>query len=272
MIKLIALDLDGSALDNQGELVPENIRAVKEAMAAGVQVVVITGRMFASARRHAQTLGVKLPMIAYQGAHLRDVQTGEVLFSTHLSGVMASDIVSLCDVNGLYPQTYVDDELCVSSTNPYVESYAKYSGVPIKAVGNLAHWLLENDDICLGGVPKVLAIADEAKINKLWPIFANFYGKQVYITRSASGFLEFISPKANKGVALRALADSLDIKQEEIMACGDNHNDLPLLQAAGLKIAMGNATQKLKDIADFVALSNEQAGVAQAIDKFVLNK
>ena len=272
MIKLIALDLDGSTLDNKGELVPENIRAVKEAMAAGVQVAVITGRMFASARRHAQTLGVKLPMIAYQGAQIRDVLTGEILFSTHLSGVMASDIVSLCDLNGLYPQTYVDDELCVSSSNPHVEAYAKYSGVPLKTVGNLAHWLLENDDICERGVPKVLAIGEEGKINKLWPIFANLYGKQVYITRSAAGFLEFVNPKVNKGIALTALADSLGIKKEEIMACGDNYNDLPLLQAAGLKIAMGNATEKLKIAADFVALSNEQAGVAQAIDKFVLNK
>ena len=272
MIKLIALDLDGSTLDNKGELVPENIRAVKEAMAMGVQVAVITGRMFPSARRHAQALGVKLPIIAYQGAQLRDVKTGEVLFSTHLSGVMASDVVSLCDINDLYAQTYVDDELCVSSINPHVEAYAKYSGVPIKEVGNLAHWLLENNDICEQGVPKVLAIGEEAKIDKLWPIFANFYGKQVYITRSASGFLEFVNPKASKGIALTALAESLGIKKEEIMACGDNHNDLPLLQAAGLKIAMGNATQKLKYIADFVALSNEQAGVAQAIDKFVLNK
>ncbi len=120
------------------------------------------------------------------------------------------------------------------------------------------------------GVNKILAIDDDvALIENLQKEMAEKYKNKLYVIRSTPRFCEFSDPKATKGNALRFLADKWGIKKEEIMACGDQDNDIEMLLAAGTKVAMGNATDALKSIADYVTDTVDNDGVPKAVEKFI---
>ena len=262
-IRLVALDLDDTLLDSQYKLPPVNKKAVAEVLDLGIHVTFTTGRMYRSARPIAQELGIKLPIITYQGAYIRNPQTGELLHHAPLDYEDALEILELAKNKKLTVQAYFDDMLCVEAANKYIAAYAVACNVPIKAVGDLTKFIKSPPT-------KLLLVGDPAELDELWVSCNKKYGKRMYITKSKPYYLEFLNIISNKGNGLSILANSLGIKKEEIMACGDSYNDLGLFAGAGLKVAMGNAIPELKAAADYISADNDNAGVAQALKKFVL--
>lgn len=264
MIKLVALDLDDTLLGSDNLVSLANRRAIAEVVARGIKVIISTGRMYISALAVARQLGLDLPIISYQGALIKTSLGGKVLYHQPLGLALARELIELARLESpaITAQAYLDDQLCVSRINAKVAAYSDISQVDPLAVGDLAAYLDR-------GPEKLLYIGEPGHLDRLWRELSQRYQGRLYITKSKPYFLEFLNPLANKGLALRFLGEYFGIAQEEIMACGDNFNDMELFKAAGIKVAMKNGVEELKAAADFITTSHDSDGVSVAIRKFV---
>jgi len=263
MIKMIALDLDGTTLNSDHELAQETKDALKAAQQQGVIVTIATGRMLRAARPFAEELGICGPIITYNGSLIADAVSGEIIKEFRLDFDIARRLLQIGREKNVFVQTYIDDMLVVDKLCAQIASYCRVCRVPAKAVGRI-------EDYWQSAPTKLLYVADAEILAPVWQELKAEFGDSVYITKSASFFLEVINPAANKGAGVEALAKYYGIKKDEIMVCGDSLNDMELFHAAGLKIAMGNAEQALKEKADYITFSNDEHGVAHAVKKFIL--
>jgi Cof subfamily protein (haloacid dehalogenase superfamily) len=263
-IKLIASDLDGTLLNENCRISKRTKEAIKCAEKKGVLFTFATGRMYRSALPFAEELGLDLPLITYEGALVKTSRTKEVISHRPLDMDLAKEVITIGDKRNFSINVYVDDEIYVHRETEAVRDYCRVVRVPYTKVDHLQSFLEKSPT-------KVLYIGAEEELVRLWGELEEEFGDQVYITKSTPHFLEFTHPQATKGDGIQVLSQMLNIKKEEIMAFGDNFNDLPLLGSAGLAVAMENGREELKKEADYVTASNREDGVAQAIEKFVLS-
>lgn len=276
-IKLIALDIDGTLLTPQGELTERNRAAIARARAAGVLVVLVTGRRFGSARALLLEKELDLPLVSHNGALTKDVETLETLDYHPLDDEVAREIIRLGRRDGA-------DILCcddphgagklviegVSPTNLALRGYLDRYRDAVVEVGDLLDYV-DHPPIQLmfsGGCAPMEALATrlDALIGDRVRLFRTRY-------RAADlTILDVLSPTASKGGSLAAIATRNAISRAEIMAVGDNHNDLTMLRYAGLGVVMANAEEELRQLDFVVTASNEENGVAQAIEKFVFGE
>lgn len=264
-IRLVAMDLDDTLLRDDYTISPRVLKAIQKAQAHGVIITIATGRMTISTRPYAEQLGVDVPIITYHGAMIQQVLSGEILFRCVISSMLAAEIVEYVAKRGIYAQVYLKDRVVTSKLNEWSKVYAKIASVHIEEA-DLSVLLSEEPE----GVEKILLIAEESVLDKLAPILKQCYGEKIHITKSKPNFLEITNCSVNKGVALAILAEHLGIAQEEVMAIGDSFNDLEMIQYAGTGVAMGNARPEIKEQANIVTVSNEEDGVAEAIERYIL--
>lgn len=261
--KMIAVDLDDTLLDNDLSISPINKQAIAEAAKRGVKVVISTGRMFVSTLPYAKELNLNLPVITYQGALIKDIVSDKVMLSRPVPIDIAKEIINESRKFGVHIQVYLGDDYYFDSHNGYSKLYYDLSGIEGKAVDCLETFLTQEPI-------KILIMDSPEKIADLTEHFTRLFGDKVEITISKSSYLEFTNITASKGTAVAFLAETYNIKKEEIIAIGDGYNDISMIQYAGLGVAMGNAPQAVKEIADFVTLPHYENGVAHCISKFVL--
>lgn len=262
-IRLVALDLDDTLLDSKCCVSPRAKRAIQRVMDKGVIVTLATGRMYSSARPYALDMGLDVPLITYQGALVKTSMSEEVLYHRPVPQNLAKELIMEAQSHEIPVQIYVNDKLYVSRITWEIEEYIGMSRVPVTEVGDLIGFLDQDPT-------KVLFINEEEVLNKLWVKMEQKYNNTLYITKSKPEFLEFTNPQATKGLGLLAVAEHLGIARENIMAMGDSFNDLELLKTAGFAVAMGNAREELKREADYVTGTNNDDGVAEALEKFIL--
>lgn len=263
MYKLVAIDLDGTLLTDELTISPKTITAIQQAAAAGTIVTIATGRMFASAKLIAEQLDINVPLITYQGALIKDVHEKEVIYERYISPQIAQTLVEISRERNIHLQVYQDDMLYGAEDNEKLRTYAEKVNVPYKVEPDLAK-------LAQKGMTKLLFIEDPLMLDELQAELETLFGDKAHIAKSKKHYLEITHPEANKGSALLALADKLGIAQSEIIGIGDNHNDFELVAKAGLGVAMGNAVQEVKDIADYTTCSNNEEGVLHVLEKFVL--
>ena len=269
-IQLLAVDIDGTIAGESNDIRERVKQAIFAAQAQGIKVVVATGRMYRSALRFHQTLGSSLPLICYQGAWIQDPATGKIL--SHLP-VAKEKTIALLDYfeqpalrSLLSVHFYINDQLYVREITGATQIYAERSEIQPIAVGDLRS-VLDTEPT------KILALCDdpEAIANLLSNLRQIYTPAELYLTTSVATFFEAANPLVSKGAALRYLAEEvLGLQSANVMAIGDNFNDLEMLSYAGIGIAMGNAPDQVKAIAQWVAPTVEEDGVAAAIEKFVL--
>ncbi|MGK7928773.1 MAG: Cof-type HAD-IIB family hydrolase [Spirulina sp.] len=269
-IRLLALDVDGT-IAGQSNQVSEAVKiAIAEVQNRGIQVAIATGRMYRSALRFHHAIGSQLPIIAYNGAWIQDPATGDILRHSPLPLQSAGELLDYYE----HPQwreildihCYWDDRLYVRESTPYTVEYSARSGIEAHIAGDL-RTLLNNPPT------KVLALSpDIDAIQQITADLKNRYlPSEIYLTQSSPHFLEATHPHVNKGTALRFLAEEvLGYSLENVMAIGDNYNDLEMLQSVGLGIAMGDAPTEVQNGSQWVAPSVDEDGVAAAIAKFLL--
>lgn len=262
-IKLVAIDLDGTLLKNDLTISPRAKEAIKAAMAKGVYVTICTGRMYASALPFIQQLNLELPIITYNGAFVKHSGTGEILYERFLPSDMAKDIFLRAKKYGLHSNIYFNDRLYVDCLNKWADSYARKVGVDVNIVEDMLKFL-ERDPI------KIVSIAEPENLKILEQELQAVYGDRLYITSSLPTLLEILHPEATKGKGLEAVANYLGVPRECVMGIGDNFNDLEMFNYAGFSVVMGNGEEEVKRIADYVTCTNDDDGVAEAIEKFVL--
>ena len=265
-IKLIASDLDGTLLDSSGGAPEKNLRAIAEAMKAGAVFTISTGRMYNSAAEFARLLGLgNTPVICYNGAMIRS-EAGDTPMHLKLDLGVAREMLAIFKERGLYVQSYIDDQLYVKDTEDFnYVNYEKHFGISGKPLG---------DDIFEPKTaPTKLLVKTEGfeASRELMREFSEKFAGRAYVTSSNVNFVEMMNPGADKGKCLRKLADVLGVAMENVMALGDGDNDVEMLEAAGLGIAMGNARDETKAVAQDIAPSNDECGVAWAIEKYVLH-
>ncbi len=268
MIRLVAIDLDGTLFGEDLTISPANRAAIAAVQARGVRVTLATGRMFRSTRPYAQELGLTTALICYQGALIRDPTSGATLFHRPLTQALAVQVIDLLQAAGRHPNVYLNDNLYVAALNPGTEFYARLNGgIPVNPVGDLATFLH-----AAGGDPTKLSVVlpSEADADATVAALRSQLGDQIYATKSYPIFAEALNPTCNKGVALAALAAHYGIAQDETMAVGDGSNDLPLLQWAGTGVAMGQAPPDVRAGARYVTGSLAEDGLAAALERFVL--
>src|SRR5437762_6448236 len=243
-----------------------DVAAVKAAAAAGVTVVLATGRMFKSSLRYAEPLGLKGPIINYQGAVVREIASGEVWYRCELSVEMQQRVLAFAEPRDWHVNAYVNEVVYTARARPEADLYARVAMVPYEVVGPLSKWVRQDS------TKMVLVDLDPAEVPKRIAELTAWMGDEGRVTRSLDWFVEVVNPQVSKSRALAMVADRLGSARAEISAIGDNLNDQDMVSWAGFGIAMGNAPEALKATARYVTGRIGEGGVAQAIERFVIGK
>jgi Cof subfamily protein (haloacid dehalogenase superfamily) len=273
-IKLIALDIDGTLLTPGGELTLRNAAAINLARRLGVQIVLVTGRRFNSARELVQRLELDVPLVSHNGALTKNIETLETLDYHPLDTETARAIIRIGRECGA-------DMICCDDP----DGLGKMIIEGISRGNKALHRYLDKYRDSVVEVPDLLEYLDHPPIQMMFsggcdPMekFAEELGAaigaglQLFKTRYRSvdlTILDALSVTASKGASLAKVAQSHGIPREEIMAIGDNHNDLTMLHYAGLGVVMANAEDELKQMGFELTSSNEEDGVAAAIEKYI---
>lgn len=259
--KLVAIDIDGTLINKNRQITPRTKGAIKEIRQLGVEVTLCTGRMLAAAKPFAEELDLVLPLITYNGGLVVHHESKEIVYQRSLARDFATEIIKGAREKGFAINYYHDDQLLVEKLTEGSKRYAEYSDVPLVKVDDLLS--LPFDPL------KLLLIGETGELEKFQQQCKAKLGDEIYITRSWPIFLEFLDSKATKGQGLKQLTDYLGFEKSQVIGIGDNYNDLAMFHHAGVKIAMGNAENVLKEAADFVTGTNEEDGVAQVLEKII---
>jgi Cof subfamily protein (haloacid dehalogenase superfamily) len=285
-IRLLALDLDGTLLTSRGELSERNRLALEEARRAGVRVAVVTGRRFRDARPLALELGLDVPLISHNGAltkHARTLETVAVRLlplpearevlrigrERNLDAMISDDPVGA----GVLVYDHINDDNY--AFRRYIEWSRRIHGEEaeesVRRVESLEEYLShEPVHITFSGTCSAMEALGEVlkcELNERVKVFATMYTKMDF------ALIDVLNPQASKGAGVAAAAAEAGIEREEVMAMGDNFNDLEMLEYAGTGVLMGNAHARiLQDNKSLhVTATNDEDGVAEAIEKFIIN-
>lgn len=273
-IKMVALDLDGTTFDSAGDISEHTVNTLEEAAAAGAHIVVSTGRSYASLPQHIKDVSGIEYAITSNGAHVNRMDSGEQIYSDFLDPKAVERVAELKTETGADIEVFINGKAYVDES--YYEDvkengcefrnadYVLWSRRPVPDVTAL---MLENKEEIenVNFVFRTLELLEEAK-PKVCAI------ENANITSSFLSNLEVGGPNTSKKTALLWLTDRLGISTDELMCCGDAPNDQAMLELAAIGVAVANAWGGLKDHADYITASNDDDGVALAIEKFVLGR
>jgi Cof subfamily protein (haloacid dehalogenase superfamily) len=263
-IRLVALDLDGTLVGEDLILRPRVRAAIAAARAAGVAVSIVTGRMFAAARPFAKQLALDGPIVCYQGAAIYDVASGAVLRETPVHQDVTHDVLQWAREHGVHAQCYADDRLYVDEINQFSRRYTALAQVEPVLVPSL------RDAFATRPTIKIVMVDEPQRANEYLAALHALLGARAYLTRSHPDFVEVVDPAVNKGEALRFVAAHDGVPLDATLAVGDSWNDVPLIDAAAIGVAMGSGPPELFAHADAVVGDVAHDGVAEAIEKYVL--
>ena len=264
-IKLIASDLDGTLLDGSGNIPEKNRRAVAEAIKAGVIFTISTGRMYSSAADFARKLNLgNTPIICYNGAMISN-EAGDTPMHMKLDLDVALEMLAIFKERDIYVQSYIEDKLYVKDCNDNnFLYYREHFGIGGTALGDRFF------EPRIAPTKLLVRTSGFEASRALIKEFSEKFAGRIYVTSSNADFVEMMNPEADKGKCLLKLAEILDIPVKNVMAIGDGDNDVEMIKAAGLGIAMANARPETASAARDIAPSNDECGVAWAIEKYVL--
>ena len=275
-IKLLVIDIDGTLLDPERRITMRVRAAIHAAQRQGVVVALATGRRYCVAVSIADDLGGALPLLVYDGAVVLKHPTGELLFVDYLSANSAQDVLDILVRHQIQPVIHhffaasVTEEVWTGPETfdtPWVR--AQLARFP-EQVRRYAY------DACCRGRPdpvRVLAYAPESVLAPLLPILSTVpcAWNMTASHLQDSAVLSVMNEHGSKAGGVVALARALAVPLREVMAIGDDNNDLEMLQCVGWSVAMGQATPAIKAIANVITGSNAEDGVAQAIERYILS-
>lgn len=272
--KMVAVDMDGTLLKDNKEVSEANREAIRKACEAGVKIVICTGRIFTSAKAYAKLIGSVAPIIASNGAYIREKDKENPVYEKKLEKEDLLKIVMIAKENGFFPHIYTTntiytEKLIFSSKNyaAWNESLSEKDRVIIEIVEDLEEHIKEGKHSYI----KAVVMCDD--IEKLkWLRSKILEETKVAIMSSVPNNIEITAFGTSKGDGVKRLADFYGISSEEVICIGDNENDISMIEYAGLGVAMENSPQDIKAIADYITDTNENDGVAKVIETFILSK
>ena len=272
-IRMIGVDLDGTLLNSEKQLTAYTREVLKKAIEQEVAVVVATGRPFSGVPDELKHFpGIRYALTA-NGARILDMQKQKVVYENLLSVESSEKVIDILRKHHAIHEFFVDGvgymnedglkNVYAYFEDPHMAEYLQSTRITVKDV-------------------KEKLQAMKCEVDKLQGIFRNQKDKQealeelntlsgIVVTAAMDNNLEINKEGTNKGLGLLQLGKSLGISREEIMACGDGGNDVEMLKEVGFAVAMANGSDPVKKAADFVTVSNDEDGVAKAIERFVLD-
>lgn len=272
-IRMIGVDLDGTLLNSEKQLTAYTREVLKKAIEQEVAVVVATGRPFSGVPDELKHFrGIRYALTA-NGARILDMQKQKVVYENLLSVESSEKVIDILRKHHAIHEFFVDGvgymnedglkNVYAYFEDPHMAEYLQSTRIPVKDVKEKLQTM-------------------KCEVDKLQGIFRNQKDKEealeelntlsgIVVTAAMDNNLEINKEGTNKGLGLLQLGKSLGISREEIMACGDGGNDVEMLKEVGFAVAMANGSDPVKKAADFVTVSNDEDGVAKAIERFVLD-
>lgn len=266
MIKLIAIDIDGTLLDPERKITPEVKQAIAEAKAAGVKVVITTGRPLMGVHDILEELELTEYsdyVITYNGALVQRA-TGEEFIMETLEAEDVLDIDATARKIGVHMHAITKKGIYTSNRD-----IGKYT-IHEASLVNMPLYFRQPEEIAALEVAKVMMIDEPEVLDNAIAYLPFEFFERYNMVKSTPFYLEFMNKKASKGNAVLHLAKKLFLDVDELMAIGDQENDRSMLEAVGNPVVMGNGKEELKKIAKYVTKSNAESGVAHAINEWVL--
>lgn len=260
--KLIAIDIDGTLVNDEKNILPETMDAIIKAYKTGVHIVIATGRSYPAAAKYYNQFDFNLPLILYNGSCIRNSKNGEILLDRTFEQTLAAHIFKTINENNAVCCLWKNDTLYFNHNNIYSLEYERITSIK-------PNFIEDFDTFDLSGVYKFIWFDTPDKLEKVkTDVLANI--DNINYFKSQKYMLEIVPTGISKGESLAHLAELLNVKQEEVIAIGDDENDISMISYAGLGVAMQNAKEVVKKTADFITDSNEKNGVGKVINKYVL--
>jgi len=272
--KIICIDIDGTLLNTKHKITQRTKEIILQAHKLGVHIVISTGRMYTDAEYYSKLIGVKSPVIASNGAYIKEKDNNHVIFKDVFGESLSLELLEI------FRKHHIKPYFCTPHKFYYGNIMFKIFYLATKILGVRSNKLdmeyvfswnqwqeilhKEKDNIVKGEI----IYRDVALIDELRKELKEF--TQLEIVDSSRHNIEITRKGVSKGKAVAILASFYELKREEIITIGDSENDLSMIEYAGLGIAMGNASDMVKGKADYITDSNDNEGVANAINKFVL--
>lgn len=290
MYKLVAIDLDGTLLDSYGNISQKNKSVIEAVKRKGTKVIIASGRNKTSALSFSKDINSSEYVICNNGATLYDIKNNKNIYNQYIDKKKALDIIKICDENSIFYSIYTEDFVIANTMNYNVLFFESENGktleeqrTNIKIIKDVYSYIKENENV---NVLK-MNICDNNKIifdriiSKLKNIKevnvldVEHMTKKIIKTGTEEVTIEYYyteitSEGVNKWNAISRLIDILNISKEEIITIGDNANDIMMIKEAGMGVIMGNAAPYLKDCANFETKTNNEDGVAEALEKLIL--
>ena len=272
-IKMIGLDLDGTLLNTKKELTENTRRVLTEAIDSGILILMATGRPFTGIPEELRNFPGIHYALTSNGARVLDTDHNKLLIEHLLPMESAKKALRIFEKYDTLSEIYFDgqgyadadklDNVGKYHHDPNMWNYVRTTRIPVPDIWDIIAKENRNMD-------KVQALfADMDEREQAWKELSEL--KELELVGSLSYNIEINAVGVNKGTALVALGEMLGIPREAIMACGDGDNDVHLLREVGFGVAMANAQPQVKDVADYITSSNDEEGVARAIEKFALS-
>ncbi len=265
MYRFVCFDLDQTAIRSDGTMSERLREAVRAARAKGVMATIATGRIYPGMKRYADFLGITDgPIINAQGSIITDAATKEILYKLPMEWQDVVDAVNFLRERGIYRQINLPKTVVYEVLDEHTENYARK---------NKIEGLYREDILCdLPDTPvKVLGFDSPERIQEVLREARALFSDRMEVAISAPVCLEITHKRGVKGNGMRFISEHYGIPREEMIAIGDSLNDLSMIEYAGLGVAMANSQPEVLAIADVVVPSNDDDGVAFAIEKFILN-
>ncbi|MFH0751244.1 MAG: Cof-type HAD-IIB family hydrolase [Chloroflexota bacterium] len=268
-IRLVALDLDGTLIGDDLRLPPRTVATVRAVVARGVHVALVTGRMTSSTLPYARELGLRAPLVGLQGALVREmpapgsVRLGRLLLHRPLPADVARDALAWCRAVGLTPHLNHLERMVIPAGDERAEDYSRWNLGRVLLVPDLDAWVR-------GPVTKVIAVGPPSLADQVFERARADFAGRADATVSHPMFLEFLAPGVNKGRAVRFLARRLGVDLRDVLAIGDQRNDVEMIAEVGMGVAMAGAPAAVLAAARMVAPPLSEEGAAQVIEDLVL--
>ena len=258
--KLVAIDMDGTLLNNDKEIPEQNREIIEKLADEGVSFILASGRPYQSLEPYTKELEVYLPLISANGSMVKCSLTEKTYHKCNLPLDKAQEIIDYGLKNDYGVSVYYDGQILTSSEE-MAQGHLELEGIKPEVVTGLK---LSKPPI------KIIYYGAEEKIDQAYSFLGAEYQNKLYITRSDEEYLEVMNLKVSKGQALQYMMTTMNIESEQVIAIGNNFNDVAMFKTAGVAVAMGNSPQGVKEEADFVTKSNQNNGVAYALQKIIV--
>lgn len=267
--KLVALDMDGTLLNDDKEISEENVKTIKELKNRGIEFVIVTGRPDIMVKKYLEILDLKNPVLGANGATMRNIFTGEVYSVKEIEKETVLDLYNFFTKRGLYPRFCCLEGVYTFNPEEFTEGVNPFASMSKRLALHTDFRIIQNVETIMNNEVKVVNVMfpnmDEKVLLSIRNEVGNISG--VDVLRGSQITLDIIKKNVSKGEALLEYANKLGIKSHEIVAIGDGENDISMLSVVGFSVTLENGDERLKKMAHMITESNENSGVSKALKK-----